>query len=58
MLALADAYESLISTTGARKMSPAQAEEVIVKSSGKRYDSMVVDAFVKAFGQQAQGAGA
>lgn len=58
VLALADAYESLISTTGARKMSPVQAEEVIVKSSGKRYDSMVVDAFVKAFGQQAQGAGA
>ena len=39
-------------------MSPAQAEEVIVKSSGKRYDSMVVDAFEKAFGKQAQGAGA
>jgi HD-GYP domain-containing protein (c-di-GMP phosphodiesterase class II) len=58
ILALADAYESLISTTGARKMSPVQAEEVIVKSSGKRYDSMVVDAFVKAFGQQAEGAGA
>ena len=58
VLALADVYESLISTTGARKLSPAQAEEVIVKSSGKRYDSMVVDAFVKAFGQQAQGAGA
>jgi|SRR6516165_4106339 len=58
ILALADAYESMISTTGARKMSPLQAEEVILKSSGKRYDSMVVDAFVKAFGQQAQGAGA
>jgi hypothetical protein len=58
ILALADAYESLISTTGARKLSPVQAEEVIVKSSGKRYDSMVVDAFVKAFGQHAQGAGA
>jgi hypothetical protein len=58
VLALADAYEALISTTGPRKMSPAQAEEVIVKSSGKRYDSMVVDAFVKAFGQNAQGAGA
>jgi hypothetical protein len=58
VLALADAYETLISTTGARKLSPVQAEEVIVKSSGKRYDSMVVDAFVKAFGQHAQGAGA
>jgi hypothetical protein len=58
ILALADAYETMVSTTGARKMSPAQAEDVIVKSSGKRYDSMVVDAFVKAFGAQAQGAGA
>jgi len=58
ILALAEAYESLISETGPRKMSPTQAEEVLVKSSGKRYDSMVVDAFVKAFGQQAHGAGA
>jgi hypothetical protein len=58
ILALADAYETMVSTTGARKMSPAQAEDVIVKSSGKRYDSMVVDAFVKAFGAQAHGAGA
>jgi len=48
----------MISTSGARKMSPLQAEEVILKSSGKRYDSMVVDAFVKAFGAQAQGASA
>ena len=58
ILALADAYETMISTDGARKMSPAQAEEVIVKSSGKRYDSMVVDAFEKAFGKKAQSAGA
>lgn len=58
VLALADAYETLVSETGPRKLSPAQAEEIIVKSSGKKYDSLVVDAFVKAFGQQAQGAGA
>jgi len=58
VLALAESYETLISESGPRKMSPAQAEEIIVKSSGKKYDSMVVDAFVKAFGQQAQGAGA
>jgi len=58
VLALADSYETLISDAGPRKMSPAQAEEIIVKSSGKRYDSMVVDAFVKAFGQRAEGAGA
>lgn len=58
ILALADAYENMVSATGARKISPVQAEEVIVKTSGKRYDSMVIDAFVKAFGQHAQGAGA
>jgi hypothetical protein len=58
ILALADAYETMVSSTGDRKMSPIQAEEVIVKSSGKRYDSMVVDAFVKAFGAQVKGAGA
>lgn len=58
VMALAEAYEGLISESGTRKMSPLQAEEIIIKSSGKRYDSMVVDAFVKAFGQQAKGAGA
>lgn len=58
VLALADAYETMISDTGARKLSPAQAEEVIVKSSGKRYDSLVMDAFVIAFGEHAKGVGA
>jgi len=57
VLALADAYESMISASGPRKLSPGQAEEVIKKSSGKRYDSMVVDAFGKAFGEQACAAG-
>ncbi|HVO80579.1 MAG TPA: HD domain-containing phosphohydrolase [Terriglobales bacterium] len=58
VMALAEAYETLISETGPRRMSPVQAEEIMIKSSGKKYDSMVVDAFVKAFGQQAKGAGA
>ena len=58
VMALAEAYEGLISETGQRRMSPVQAEEIMIKSSGKKYDSMVVDAFVKAFGQQAKGAGA
>ncbi len=58
VVALAEAYEGLISETGQRRMSPVQAEEIIIKSSGKKYDSMVVDAFVKAFGQQARSAGA
>ena len=58
VLAVADAYETLISGADGRKLSPQQAEEIITKSSGKKYDSMVVDAFAKAFGEQAKGAGA
>lgn len=58
VLAVADAYETLISGKDGRKLSPQQAEEIITKSSGKKYDSMVVDAFEKAFGKQARGAGA
>jgi hypothetical protein len=56
VLTLADTYETLISPTGSCKLTPLQAEDV--KSSGRRYDSMVVDAFVKAYRQRAQGAGA
>jgi len=56
VLAVADAYESLLGRADGRKMSPAQAEEIIVKFSGKKYDETVVEAFVTAFGQQAQGA--
>jgi response regulator RpfG family c-di-GMP phosphodiesterase len=58
VLAVADAYEALIGGSDGRKLSPQQAEEIITKSSGKKYDSMVVDAFEKAFGAQARGAGA
>jgi hypothetical protein len=58
VLAMAEAYELLINGTNERRMSPQQAEEIMVKSSAKKYDSMIVDAFVKAFGGQARGAGA
>jgi len=58
VLAVADAYETLISGADGRKLSPQQAGEIIAKSSGKKYDSLVVDAFEKAFGEQARGAGA
>jgi len=58
ILALAEKFESLISGTSGGKMSPAQAVESIAKGFGTKYDSMIVDAFVKAFSQQAQGAGA
>lgn len=58
ILALAEKFESLISGTSGGKMSPAQAVESIAKGFGTKYDSMIVDAFVKAFGQQAQATGA
>jgi len=58
ILALAEKFESLISGTSGGKMAPVQAVESIAKGFGTKYDSMIVDAFVKAFGQQAQGAGA
>jgi len=58
VLTLAEKFESLVSDTRGGKMSPAQAVESIAKGFGSKYDSMIVDAFVKAFGQQAAGAGA
>jgi hypothetical protein len=58
VLAVANAYEALIGGSDGRRLSPQQAEEIITKSSGKKYDSLVVDAFEKAFGARARGAGA
>lgn len=57
ILVMAENYELLVDSDGARKLSPPQAQEIIVKSSGKKYDSMIVDAFVKAFGQKTRSAG-
>lgn len=58
VLAVADAYESMISGNRQKKLSPAEAEEAILEASDTKYDCMVVDAFVKAFGQRSRGAGA
>ncbi len=58
ILAIAEAYESMIHRPDGHELSPDQAEQAIVKASGKKYDSMVVDAFVKAFGSKSVGAGA
>lgn len=58
VLAVADAYESMISGNRQKKLSPAEAEEAILETSDTKYDCMVVDAFVKAFGQRSRGAGA
>ncbi|PYX96667.1 MAG: hypothetical protein DMG71_05150 [Acidobacteria bacterium] len=57
VLAVADAYESMITGAGQKKLSPAQAEEAILEASETKYDCMVVDAFVKAFGQRSRGVG-
>jgi hypothetical protein len=58
ILTLAEKFESLVTDPRGGKMSPAQAVDSIAKGFGAKYDSMIVDAFVKAFSQQAQGAGA
>jgi hypothetical protein len=57
ILALADEYESLTSGQNAAKMSPAQAGQEVLRRANGRYDSLILQAFSKAFGQQAAGAG-
>lgn len=54
ILNLAEKFDSQIN--GAGKMTAAQAVEKITKASSGDYDSMIVDAFAKAFGQKAQAA--
>jgi hypothetical protein len=58
ILAVADAYQKLISGAGGKALSPSQAEAEILAGSGKKFHSGVVDAFAKAMGIQAKGAGA
>lgn len=58
ILAVADAYQRLISGVGAKPMSPYQAEQEIMAGAGKKFHSGVVDAFAKAMGDKARGAGA
>jgi HD-GYP domain-containing protein (c-di-GMP phosphodiesterase class II) len=56
ILNLAEKFEAQVNAEGAGKTTSAQAVEKIAKESGDNYDSMIVDALVKAFGQRAQGA--
>lgn len=60
ILALAEEYESLMGgqNEAASRMSPSQAGQELVRRSTGRYDCMILDAFSKAFGGQAAGAGA
>lgn len=58
ILAVADAYQKLISGAEGKAMSPYQAEQQIMAAAGQKFHSGVVDAFAKAMGEQAKGVGA
>ncbi len=58
ILSLAEEYENLVSGQAGGKMSPAQAEQEALRRAKGKYDSLIVDAFAKAFGEQAVSAGA
>jgi hypothetical protein len=58
ILAVADAYQKLISGAGGKALSPAEAEQEIVTGAGQKFHGGVVDAFTKISGSNAKGAGA
>lgn len=58
ILAVADAYQKLISGAAGKSYSPHQAEEEIVAGAGQKFHAGVVDAFTKVLGGHAKGAGA
>ncbi|HUM04131.1 MAG TPA: HD domain-containing phosphohydrolase [Terriglobales bacterium] len=58
ILAVADTYQRLISGLNGKVFSPQQAEATILSESGGRFNTGVVDAFVKVCSESARGAGA
>jgi hypothetical protein len=58
VLLLAEEYDALISGDSDTKMAPSHAGKEVLRKTGGRYDSLVVDAFSKSFGGEAAGAGA
>ena len=58
ILAVADAYQKLISGADGKALSPGQAEAEIVAGAGQKYHAGVVDALAKIVCGQAKGAGA
>jgi len=58
ILAVADAYQKLISGADGKALSPDQAEAQIVEGAGQRFHAGVVDAFAKIVCGRAQSAGA
>lgn len=58
ILAVADTYQQLISGSTGKTFSPQQAEAAIVTEAGEKFQSGVVEAFVKVCNESARGAGA
>src|SRR6267143_2825695 len=58
ILAVADAYQKLISGVDGKVLSPSQAEQEIVAGAGQKFHDGVVEALTKILGAQAKGAGA
>ncbi|MGA6985533.1 MAG: HD domain-containing protein [Terriglobales bacterium] len=58
ILAVADAYQKLISGADGKALSPDQAEAEIVAGAGQRFHAGVVEAFAKIICGRAQSAGA
>src|SRR5208337_3936297 len=58
ILAVADAYQKMISGANGKALSPDQAEAEIMAGAGQRFHAGVVEAFAKAMGIRAKGAGA
>ncbi|HMJ21825.1 MAG TPA: hypothetical protein VK513_07945 [Terriglobales bacterium] len=57
ILNLAEKFDSQLTAAGSGKIPSAQVVEKIAKDCDGTYDSMIVDAFVKAFGQKAMAVG-
>ncbi|HMB84410.1 MAG TPA: hypothetical protein VKI40_10225 [Terriglobales bacterium] len=58
ILAVADAYQRLISGADGKALSPDQAEQEILAGAGQKFHAGVVDALTKIFDERAKGAGA
>jgi hypothetical protein len=56
ILNLAEKFDAQVNSPGAGKTAAAQAVEKISQESASDYDSMIIDAFIKAFRQKAQAA--
>lgn len=58
ILAVADAYQKLISSSYGKPLSSEQAQQQILAGSGEKYHAGVLDAFAKVFAERARAVGA